>query len=231
VWDALLRDPTLARQALFPGVAQFFSESALQRALARSQPARGWDPVPTRQAFYRECLALKPNAHVYELMVAHECQYRIPELLFANFETASREIGVRLLYPYLTPRFVRLVSGLKASARFMRGEGQWISKLPLRRLASPLLPEEIVRRPRGSYTTAFAYWMQLPAFSRPTLARLERSAFWKLGLVSKAWHKRLVGVVSHASAPTSPEGSASLYQLWALLTLVSWYDRFVMRKI
>jgi asparagine synthase (glutamine-hydrolysing) len=224
----LLPDREAARRALFPGVATFFTPEALREALAPAY--RAWDALDHRLAFYRECLRLKPEAHAYELMVAHECQHRIPDLLHAGFESASRRANVRVCYPYLDADFIALVAGLKASCRLRWTGDAWRTKLPLRALGAGLLPPPILDRPRASYNAPFAHWMREPSFARPALARLRASRFWQFGLVRKPWLARVLRELGAEAPPAGAATSAWVSQLWALLTLAAWFDRFVERR-
>ncbi|HEU4407507.1 MAG TPA: asparagine synthase-related protein [Polyangiaceae bacterium] len=223
----LLPDREAARRVLYAGVATFFTRGALREALAPAY--RAWDPLDHLLPFYRECLRLKPGAHAYELMVAHECQHRVPDLLHAGFEPASRRAGVRVCYPYLDPGFVERAAGLKASSRMRWGGDEWRTKLPLRALGAGLLPRAILERPRASYNAPFAHWMREPAFARPALSRLRSSRFWQFGLVRERWRGRVLRELSAEPPPAGAATSAWTSQLWALLTLAAWFDRFVER--
>jgi hypothetical protein len=182
------------------------------------------------EEFYREQRRIKRGAHWFEMAVAHECEHRIPDLLFANFEPIARAASLRCSYPFLDLPLLPLVCGLGPSSRFEQASARsWRNKVALREIAADVLPAEIMQRPLTSYTAPIALWMTSPAIARPLLARLRRSKFWKLGLVRRTYLPSLEAAVQRALAGDKRGGPALLLcqRLWALITLTAWYDRYV----
>lgn len=225
--ELLLPEDQQSRRVLYPGVARFFDDDALRRGLG--EPYRRWHYASHLRAFYRESLALKPDAQPIELMVAHECQHRIPEILFGNFEPLSRRLGVAVSYPFLDPDLVRAVAGLRAEDRYRTPSGRFSLRLrdlqprfkhAMLEVARGRLPPEILDRPRKSFTAPFGGWLFDPAFGEPVLADLRRSGFWRRGIVVPAW-------LDHVLERVAPGPNPWVFQLWALVTLAGWYDRYV----
>ena len=225
----LSSDDLQARQALYPGIARFFEDYSLREAL--EQPYRDWEYVSHLRTFYRECRRLKPEAQVIEMMVAHECQHRIPDLLFANFEAISRHIGVTVSYPCIDPDVVRLATGLDVLSRYRTPAGQWSPHLhelqpgfkhALMLVYERKLPEMILKRPIKAFTAPFGSWLADDRFSQSVLSRLRRSRFWDRRMIRREWLDHVLDRIL-----PSAEESRRTFQLWAILTLVSWYDRFV----
>jgi asparagine synthase (glutamine-hydrolysing) len=223
----LLTEDQYTRRVLYPGVARFFDDRALRHGLR--PPYRRWQYASPLRAFYREAVRLKPDAEMMELMIAHECQHRIPEILFSSFEPSSRATGVDVSYPFLSPRLVQRVAGLCIEDRYRTPAGTF--SLQLRALdprfkhamlliARRLLPEEVLTRPRKSFSAPFGGWLFDEAFGAAVLADLRRSRFWTRGLVDPAW---LDTIVRHVV----PGPNRWVFQLWALVTLAGWYDRYV----
>jgi len=227
-FEALLWDRERGREILYPGVASFFDDAQLRRSV---QPAyRGFHYATHLEEFYRECRRIRPEAHPFEMMVAHECQRRIPDLLFVDFEPVSRELGIRTAYPFLDPGLLTLVCGLGAESRYKYKAGIWWNKMMLRGIAAERVPRPIIDRSPYSYTAPFAHWMREPAFAKPALARLRGSRFWKAGLVRPDLLDRVLGAMERE--PLSRRGTVTPWvnQAWILLTLVGWYDRYVERR-
>lgn len=226
--DALLQPESQeARRVLYPGVARFFDDAALRAGL--DAPYSGWQYASHLRAFYRECRRLKPEAEFMEMMVAHECQHRVPDLLFGNFETISRRMGVEVRYPFLDPDLVRGVAGLSTESRYRTNSGRFSLRLrdlqpgfkyAMLQVASDRVPASIVNRPRKSFTAPFGGWLTEDAFVGRILLPFQRSRFWDRGIVKPAWVKQLLERVG-------PFPSPALFQLWMLLTLTAWYDRYV----
>lgn len=224
---ALLPEEAVSRRVLYPGVARFFTDAALQRGLA--EPFRRWQYASHLRGFYRECRRLKPEAEIMEMMVAHECQHRIPDLLFANFEPISRRCGVEVTYPFLDPGLVKLACGLAAESRYRTPSGRFSLRLralhprykhAMLQVAADRVPRAILERPRKSFTAPFAAWLQHPRFGPPVLSRLRRSRFWQRGIVRREWLDQVL-------AKSEPGPGPWVTQLWVLVTLAGWYDRFV----
>jgi asparagine synthase (glutamine-hydrolysing) len=225
----LLRDDLISRRILYPGIARFFDDQALGQALA--DPYRTWQFTPHLQAFYRECRRLKPGAHLMEMMTAHECQHRIPDLLFANFESISRRLGVAVSYPCLDPELVTRAVSLDVLSRYRTPSGTWSSRIDelqpgfkhaLMLVYEKRIPELIIKRPIKTFTAPFSAWFARPDFAEPLLTRLRRSRFWQRGILQREW---LDQVLQHRSRGTKDNSWS--FQLWAILTLVGWYDHFV----
>jgi hypothetical protein len=81
------------------------------------------------------------------------------------------------------------------------------------------VPEEVVERPRKSFTAPFGGWLFDPAFGPAVIDDLRRSPFWRLGIVRKEW-------LEHILERIEPGPNPWVFQLWALVTLAGWYERF-----
>ncbi len=227
--SVLLPETQAARRTLYPGVARFFDDTALRSQL--EPPFSAWHYASHLRAFYRDCRRLKPEADPIEMMVAHECQFRIPDLLMANFEPLARRMGIATEYPFLEPDLVRLAAGLEAASRYRTGAGRFSLrrgaldpgfKWAMMQVARERVPEWILTRPRKSYTAPFSIWMRNPVFAGPVLERMRRSLFWDVGLVRNACLDELLARLELGPGPHA-------FQLWALLTLIGWFDNFVSR--
>ena len=223
----LLPESQASRRVLYPGIARFFDDTALRQGL--EEPFRDWRYASHLRSFYRECRRLKPEAQFMEMMVAHECQHRIPDMLFGHFETLSRQMGVEVRYPFLDPDVVRGVVGLAVESRYRTPAGRFSLRLrdlqpgfkhAMLQLAADRVPAEIVHRPRKSFTAPFGGWLSEPAFAGPVIGALRRSRLWDRGLVKPEW-------LSHVLERVGPYPSPALFQLWVLVALAGWYDRYV----
>jgi hypothetical protein len=208
-------------------VALFFSAEDLQSSV--SKPFQGWHYLTHLEEFYRECRRIKPGAHPFEMMVAHECQRRIPDLLFVDFEPIGRAHGLQTAYPFLDQALLELVCGLGATSRYEYSGGSWWNKMMLRGLAAERLPATIVTRLPTSYTAPFAHWMRDPKFARPVMAKLRRSRLWKAGLLRRELLSHLTAALSRPPSATETTDPPWVAKLWIVVTLAAWYDRYVER--
>jgi asparagine synthase (glutamine-hydrolysing) len=223
----LSRESQRTRRLLYPGVARFFDDRALREALT---PAwRSWHYAPQLRAFYLECLEAKPEAHPMECMIAMECATRIPDLLLSNFDPIARAAGIDMSYPFLSPPLVQRAAALAAEARYRTASGQFSLRLrdlhprfkhAMLRVATDRVPRDILDRPRKSFTAPFGGWMFHARFRQYVVDRLSRSRFWELGLLRRSW-------LDHNLEHLVPGPRPEAFQLWAVLTLSAWVDRYL----
>jgi asparagine synthase (glutamine-hydrolysing) len=230
-FEALLMTESQAeRRILYPGVARFFDDKSLRIGL--KEPYAKWQYAGHLREFYRECMNLKPEVGVMEMMVAHECQHRIPDLLFACFEPLSRRMGIDMKYPFLDPDFIELVAGLSVTGRYRTPAGQFSLKLKklmprfkyaMMKIAEDRVPKDICERPRKSYTLPFGQWLFHPGFSSYVFSRINNSRFWEQNIVNKQY-------VDHIIRNIVPGPNPYAFQAWVLFTLIEWYERFIERR-
>lgn len=220
-FDALLWDPAASRRDLFPGVPRFFDDAS--QRLAFHRPFNRWSHATWQVAFYRECRRQKADAHLFEMMVAHECQHRVPDLLLAGFDPMARTDGIAMRYPFLDPSVARVACALGASERFWQSDGRWKNKKLLRRIALERLSDDVIVRPPASYNTPIRAWLRDASFGGHARERLRGSRLWDTGLVRREW---LDAVEASAFAP-APTRRLDVEQFWILLTLGAWCDRWV----
>lgn len=225
-FEALLASKSDAAFRLFPGIASFFSARQLRESLYQPFANMQFDELD--KDFYRECRQLKHDAHLFEMMVAHECQHRIPDLLMSNFEPLARSLNVPTAYPFLDPLLVTWASFLGPSDRYWHEHGHWWAKKLYREVAATLLPQAIVMRRRATYDSPIAEWLGEPVFGPATLERFASSRFWQVGLLRRPLRDDLVKRVR--KLPESlHRGRAWLEEFWIVLTLAAWFDRYIER--
>lgn len=227
-FDALLmNDSQSAGRVLYPGVARLFDDVSLKKCL--TAPYRKWNYTPHLREFYRECRKIKPEAQLMEMMVAHECQHRIPDLLHTNFDPVARRMGVEIIYPFLDPTIVQLACGLSVTSRYRTPSGEFSLQLrklmprfkyAMMKIAEDRVPLAILERPRSSYTAPFGQWLFSPEFANPVLNKLQKSRFWERNIVKKEYVQEILGKVL-------PGPNPFVFQMWGLITLAGWYDTFV----
>jgi asparagine synthase (glutamine-hydrolysing) len=225
-FDALLWNRGDAATQLFAGNARFLDEASLKRGF--HAPFDRWRDTSLLEEFYRDCRRIKRGAHWFEMAVAHECEHRIPDLLFVNFEPITRANRIHTSYPFLDLDVLPLACGLGASERYEDLGNRWLNKKLLREIAGSQLPAAIMERPLASYGAPVALWLTTPAIARPMLAKLRRSELWNLGLVRRSWLPRLEAALARELA--TGKAGPQCQRVWALITLAAWYDRWVSKR-
>jgi asparagine synthetase B (glutamine-hydrolysing) len=225
-FDALLNRRTESAARLFPGIASFFSSRQLQRWLY--QPFAATDLMHVDREFYRECRQLKPDSHIFELMIAHECQHRIPDLLMSNFEPIAQRLAVSTSYPFLDRTLVNWASLLEPADRYWYENGNWWAKKFFREIAAELLPQSIVMRRRATYEPPIVDWLQEPSFGPPVLEQFASTSLWDARFLRRALRDELIKLVRKLPDSYYTERQW-LEEFWVILTLGSWYDRYIAR--
>lgn len=227
-FEALLDSKADSASCLFPGMAYFFGALQLRRSLYNPFDKIELDDFDRR--FYRECRTLKGDAHIFEMMIAHECQHRIPDLLMSNFEPPARAKGVRTVYPFLDPVLLGWASFIDPADRYWYENGHWWAKKLYREIASKLLPQTVVMRRRATYDAPIAEWLCEPVFGPPTLDRFAKSRFWQIGFLRPSLKADLLSRAKNLPDSLRRSRRTWLEEFWAVLTLSAWFDHFVERR-
>lgn len=221
--DDVLARHDVAAATLFTGVPRFLDDDAMHQA---SGPLlAGWSHVGETIRFYREAREIRPRAHLFELMVAHECQHRVPDLLLAGFDADARRHDIAVRYPFLAPRLAGMASRLGATERFAPIGSTWKNKVALRRMAAQILPDDVFTRQPMTFGAPFLAWLGHASFREAIARILDGDNAWPDDLLDRAWVDALFRHVTELGNPMPPPPEAE--QLWAVVTLVAWYRKWI----
>jgi asparagine synthase (glutamine-hydrolysing) len=207
---------------LFPGVADFFSNTDLDAVLAADHDA--WSAVDDLHEFYRECGPVDRRTHLFSYFVAHECQHRLPDALLRDFESHAHRSGAHIAFPFLDPRFVESACSLYPSERFQYNDNRWHSKVTMKAIVSSVLPDEIMRRERGIFDFPFRSYLHHDTFRAVVLEELTQSPIWDAGLFKSNVLAYYLDAIDRSRAGAAVDGRC-WPELWVLLTLSAWYGR------
>ncbi|WP_333678547.1 asparagine synthase-related protein [Dyella sp.] len=221
--DDVLARHDVAGNTLYTGVARFLDDEAMQQALGPQ--LAGWTHVGETIRFYREAREIRPRAHLFELMVAYECQHRVPDLLLSGFDVDAARLGMAVRYPFLASHIAGLACRLGATERFNLVGEVWKNKVALRRIAATRLPQEVFDRAAMTFGAPFVAWLGDRSFRQLIDATLEGDGAWPEGLLDRKWVDALVRHVAALDPHASPPAAAE--QLWAVITLVAWYRKWI----
>jgi hypothetical protein len=126
-----------------------------------------------------------------------------------------------------------LAAGIDVLGRYRTPAGEWSPRIEdlvpgfkhtLMRVYERRIPEKVLRRPIKTFTAPFRDWFAKREFAAPLIARLRASRFWERGMVKPAWLDVLAVLDSQ---PGELKSNFPVFQLWGLITLTAWYDRFI----
>ncbi len=225
-FDSILLNPRHVTNKLFPGIPEFFSFKDFRKA--SRDPFKQWSPYFGVAQFYRECRELKSDAQFFEMMVAHECQNRIPDLLFTSFESMGRTVGVHGRYPFLAKDIIEVACGLGAIERFWLDNKRWKNKRLLKEIASSRVPSSILDRPIGSYTTPITLWLRNKEFNSLFRYFLLEGKLWETGLISESWRTEIdMKIFNRNSKVKGRTLQTAVEQAWIMVTLAAWYENWI----
>ena len=183
---------------------------APMRASLLGERGPGWDPVDLLRERYAETEGAEPLARLQDLDLGI---YMVDDLLVKT-DRSSMAHSLELRVPFLDQRVAEFALGLATPLK-VRG---FAKKRLLRRALAPLLPKEIVARPKQGFSIPLAAWLRGPLepFARETLstATLERQGCLDPAVVTPILDRHCSG-----------EEDLSR-QLWGLMSFTLWFDRY-----
>ena len=200
------RLPPIERHAAW---LEVFSAEARGRVLKADRP-RGRDPLDIHRARWAET----EDAERFARFLDVDLGVNLVDDQLVKTDRTSMAHSLEVRVPMLDPAVADLAMSLRAGHR-VRG---FQKKRLLRRAAEPLVPTEILNAPKRGFSIPVAAWMrgELQPFLRETLspATLERQGILDSGEVSRL-------IDQHVSRRENLSR-----QLWSLLVLTLWVDKF-----
>ncbi len=147
----------IARETLFWGGAEGFPEEQKRRLLRPSVLDRlgTLSSHEVVAAYFRQFCERSPRADDdLAWMTYLDLKHRLPELLLMRVDKMSMATAVEARVPFLDHEFVRFAMGIPQTMKVVRGELKHI----LKRTVAPVLPAEIVHRPKQGFNVPVAEW-------------------------------------------------------------------------
>lgn len=221
-----MTDPQAPDDLFFDGVARFLKPDALRLAL--KPPFQDVAFADLRRDFYRRQIEIAPTSHAYAIATVHECQNRIPELLMAGFGPAHAEFGLTAAYPFLRGDIPQLVCALTAPQRFGRLDDVEVSKLPLRRLARSLLPDQVLARPRAAFEAPIGAWLRIPELNRLAIDEISRCRALTAYILDEGWVEDLLAQLrGMLENPGAHVRLSTVEHIWIVFTASAWANRWL----
>jgi asparagine synthase (glutamine-hydrolysing) len=189
----------------------------------------GLDRVTTRE-FRRELDGARPSQVVADIaadanrlgardeldrLIYQDLRLRLPELLLMRVDKLTMANAVEARVPFLDHELVELAMSVPLDEKIRAGVGKHV----LKRAVSPLLPEEIVWRPKQGFGTPVSQWFRGPLADQLE-AKLVNSPIAELGWLDGDAVRSLLDIHRSGRAERS-------FQLWNVLNLTSWFDHWI----
>lgn len=223
-------DPAAPDDLFFGGVSVFTKPDQFPSVFAA--PLKSLRFTELHKDFYRRQIEADPTCQPLSIATAHECQHRIPEVLNTSFKPGLDNVSLESFYPFLRGEFPRLIGGLNSAQRLAPKDSPYSGpKQPLKRLASTLLPSEIIERPRAAFGAPIRDWFSMPSVSARMVDEIERGRLTLSNIIDERWLSGQAERVSTLRDSSSTRmTSAEAQHAWVAFTLCTWANRWLSAK-
>ncbi|MBS1912524.1 MAG: asparagine synthase (glutamine-hydrolyzing) [Bacteroidetes bacterium] len=149
-------------------------------------------------------------------MIYYEFKSRLPELLLMRVDKMSMAVSVEARVPFLDHRLVEFAFRIPSELKIKGGETKYI----LKKAAEGIIPDEIIYRPKQGFNTPMREWLRggkLEGFMRD---RIYQSGLARSGIFERSF-------IDHMFERHTSRAANYHRELWNLLVLSMWYDRFL----
>jgi len=160
----------------------------------------------------------RPGADLLQKMTYLELKNRLAELLLMRVDKMTMANSVEARVPFLDRRLVEFALALPPELKVRNGQGKYL----LKRAVAPLLPAEIVQRPKQGFSAPVSEWFRGALGERARRA-IRESSLAERGLLDYEQVDRLW------DAHRSGRGEWA-FQLWNLYNVSVWHDLWVARR-
>jgi asparagine synthase (glutamine-hydrolysing) len=154
-------------------------------------------------------------AELREAFLDADIAHYLPDALLAKVDIASMAHGLEARSPFLDHDFMEFAAGLPFDLK-LRGRE---TKHLLKRAARPLLPSEIIDRPKKGFSVPLNHWFRNELKDMAYDLLLDRRAVerghFRPAMVERLLNEHVQGIRDWSE------------QLWNLLMLESWYRTFI----
>jgi asparagine synthase (glutamine-hydrolysing) len=150
-----------------------------------------------------------------ERMQFLDMNFYMAEDILTKVDRASMAVSLEVRAPFLDPRIAQFAASLPLEYKLKGNKGKYI----LKKAVEPLLPKNILQRPKKGFGIPIADWLKnrLNPLMHDLLApdRLKNQGLFDEKFVQKLIQEHQTGAASHHK------------QLWTLLVFQLWFDNFL----
>ena len=150
-----------------------------------------------------------------EQMQFLDINYYMAEDILTKVDRASMAVSLEVRAPFLDPRIAQFAASIPLEYKLKGNKGKYI----LKKAVEPLLPKNILHRPKKGFGIPIAEWLKgrLNPLMHDLLApdRLKNQGLFNPKFVQKLINEHEKNIASHHK------------QLWTLLVFQLWFDNFL----
>ncbi|CAN5673220.1 asparagine synthase (glutamine-hydrolyzing) [soil metagenome] len=163
----------------------------------------------------KNLLKICDAANEIEQMQFLDMNFYLAEDILTKVDRASMAVSLEVRAPFLDPRVAQFAASLPLEYKLKGSKGKYI----LKKAVEPLLPRNILQRPKKGFGIPIAEWLKgrLNPLMHDLLApdRLKNQGLFDAEFVQKLIKEHETGAASHHK------------QLWTLLVFQLWYENFM----
>jgi asparagine synthase (glutamine-hydrolysing) len=161
-----------------------------------------------------DLLKLTDAENEIERMQFLDMNFYMAEDILTKVDRASMAVSLEVRAPFLDPRIAQFAAQIPLEYKLKGNKGKYI----LKKAVAPLLPKNILQRPKKGFGIPIAEWLKnrLNPLMHDLLApeRLEKQGLFNSDFVQKIIKEHETNYASHHK------------QLWTLLVFQLWFDNF-----
>jgi len=172
----------------------------------------------TNADIYREARELLTNCDAttdIERMQYLDINYYLAEDILTKVDRAAMAVSLETRAPFLDPRVGQFAASLPLEQKLNGKSGKHI----LKQAMAPMLPHEILHRPKKGFGIPIAEWLRgrLNPLMHDLLSteRLNKQGLFNADYVQRLINEHEIGAASHHK------------ELWTLLVFQLWYNKFL----
>lgn len=162
----------------------------------------------------KELLKLTDAENDIEKMQFLDLNFYMAEDILTKVDRASMAVSLEVRAPFLDPRIAEFAASIPLDYKLKGSKGKYI----LKKAVEPLLPKEILHRPKKGFGIPIAGWLKgrLNPLMHDLLdeTRLKNQGLFDPKFVQKLVNEHEKNIASHHK------------QLWTLLVFQLWYENF-----
>ncbi len=206
-----------SNESLFWGGAIVFDETMKSQVLASEMRARynGLSTYDIVRGYQETFAAARPDADAAARMTYLELKLRLPELLLMRVDKITMATSVEARVPFLDHHLIEYAMSLPRDLK-VRGE---TGKRILKRALESILPKDLLYQPKRGFGAPVREWFRGPEGDE-LIQQLLNSSIRKRGFFDYEFIRRM----ADEHRRETKDWSANL---WCLLNLSVWYDRWI----
>ena len=206
-----------ANESLFWGGAVVFDETMKPRVLSPEMRGRynGFSTHDVVRQYLETVAAARPDSDYAARMTYLELKLRLPELLLMRVDKITMATSVEARVPFLDHHLIEYAMGLPRSLKVKGATGKHI----LKRALESVLPKDVLYQPKRGFGAPTREWFRGPE-GDSLIQQLMNSSIRKRNFFDYGFIERLADEHRREQRDWSAN-------LWCLLNLSVWYDRWI----